>query len=121
MFGVSALLFVTAVLVSWEAIDDRAPLFYAMLLLLEFGCLGVFTARDIILFYIFFELTLIPLFFLIGIWGSEERRYAAVKFFLFTLAGSLLTFLGLLAIVLWDYQYNGENTLRFSIASLTQG
>ena len=88
MFGLSALLFVTAILVSWEAIDDRAPLFYAMLLLLEFGCLGVFTARDIILFYIFFELTLIPLFFLIGIWGSEERRYAAIKFFLFTLAGS---------------------------------
>ncbi len=68
--------------------------------------LGVFAARDIILFYIFFEFTLIPLFFLIGIWGSEERRYAAIKFFLFTLAGSLLTFLGLLAIVLWDYQHS---------------
>ena len=58
--------------------------------------LGVFAARDIILFYVFFEFTLIPLFFLIGIWGSEERRYAAIKFFLFTLAGSMLTFLGLL-------------------------
>ena len=67
--------------------------------------LGVFVARDIILFYVFFEFTLIPLFFLIGIWGSEERRYAAVKFFLFTLAGSVLTFLGLLAIVLWDYYH----------------
>src|SRR5262245_60211050 len=121
LFGLSALLFVSSVLVSWEAITDRAPLFYAMLLLLEFGCLGVFAARDIILFYVFFEFTLIPLFFLIGIWGSEERRYAAVKFFLFTLAGSVLTFLGLLAIVLWDYQHNGENTLRFSIASLTHG
>ncbi len=121
LFGLSALLFVTAVLVSWEAIEERAPLFYSMLLLLEFGCLGVFTARDIILFYVFFEFTLIPLFFLIGIWGSKERRHAAVKFFLFTLAGSLLTFLGLLAIVLWDYQHNGENTLRFSIESLTRG
>jgi NADH-quinone oxidoreductase subunit M len=121
LFGLSALLFVTAVLVSWEAIDERAPLFYSMLLLLEFGCLGVFTARDIILFYVFFEFTLIPLFFLIGIWGSEERRHAAIKFFLFTLAGSLLTFLGLLAIVLWDYQHNGENTLRFSIDALTRG
>src|SRR5262245_55191245 len=60
LFGLSALLFVTSVLVSWEAIDDRAPLFYAMLLLLEFGCLGVFAARDIILFYVFFEFTLIP-------------------------------------------------------------
>jgi NADH-quinone oxidoreductase subunit M len=120
MFGLTALLFVTAVLVSWEAIEERAPLFYAMLLLLEFGCLGVFTARDIILFYVFFELTLIPLFFLIGIWGSEERRYAALKFFVFTLSGSLLTFLGLLAIVIWDYQHNGQNVFRFSIAALTE-
>jgi NADH-quinone oxidoreductase subunit M len=120
MFGLSALLFVTSVLVSWEAIKDREPLFYAMLLLLEFGCLGVFTARDLILFYIFFEFTLIPLFFLIGIWGSEQRRYAAIKFFLFTLAGSLLTFLGLLAIVLWDYQESGTGTMRFSIPDLTR-
>ncbi|MEX2175197.1 MAG: NADH-quinone oxidoreductase subunit M [Pirellulaceae bacterium] len=120
MFGLTALLFVTSVLISWESIQDRAPLFYAMLLLLEFGCLGVFTARDIILFYVFFELTLIPLFFLIGIWGSEDRRHAAMKFFLFTLAGSLLTFLGLLAIVYWDYQHNGQDTFRFSIAALTE-
>jgi NADH-quinone oxidoreductase subunit M len=121
LFGLSALLFVTCVLVSWEAIDHNEPLFYAMLLLLEFGCLGVFAARDIILFYIFFEFTLIPLFFLIGIWGSEERRYAAIKFFLFTLAGSVLTFVGLLAIILWDYQHGGMGTLRFSIAALTEG
>src|SRR5262245_50806193 len=102
LFALSALLMVTAVLVSWEAIQDRAPLFYGMLLILEFGCLGVFSARDIILFYVFFEFTLIPLFFMIGIWGSEERRYAAVKFFVFTLAGSVLTFVGLLAIIWWD-------------------
>src|SRR5262245_951823 len=121
LFGLTALLFVTSVLVSWEAIDQRAGLFYAMLLLLEFGCLGVFAARDIILFYVFFEFTLIPLFFLIGIWGSEERRYAAIKFFLFTLAGSMLTFVGLLAIILWDAQHNGSGHLRFSIAALTQG
>ena len=57
----------------------------------------MFAARDIVLFYVFFEFTLIPLFFLIGIWGSEQRWYAATKFFLYTLAGSLLTFLGLLA------------------------
>jgi NADH-quinone oxidoreductase subunit M len=121
LFGLSALLFLTAILVSWEAITDRAPLFYAMLLLLEFGCLGVFAARDIILFYVFFEFTLIPLFFLIGIWGSEERRHAAIKFFLFTLSGSLLTFLGLLAIVLWDYQNSGAHVMRFSIPALTRG
>lgn len=119
LYGLSALLMVTAILVSWEAIEDRPTLFYGMLLLLEFGCLGVFAARDIILFYVFFEFTLIPLFFLIGIWGSEERRYAAIKFFLFTLAGSLLTFLGLLAIVLWHAQHVNNGLLTFSIPQLT--
>jgi NADH-quinone oxidoreductase subunit M len=120
LFGLSALLLLTSVLVSWDAIQDRPALFYGMLLLLESGCLGVFAARDLLLFYIFFEFTLIPLFFLIGIWGSEERRYAAIKFFLFTLAGSVLTFLGLLAIVLWDARHTG-GALRFSIEGLTQG
>ncbi|QDU27103.1 NADH-quinone oxidoreductase subunit M [Anatilimnocola aggregata] len=121
MFGLSAVLMITAILVSWEAIKEREALFYAMLLLLEFGCLGVFSARDLLLFYIFFEFTLIPLFFLIGIWGSEDRRYAAIKFFLFTLAGSMLTFLGLLAIVVWDYQQQGDGVLRFGIADLVAG
>lgn len=120
MFGLSAVLMVTAVLVSWEAIKEREALFYGMLLLLEFGCLGVFTARDLLLFYIFFEFTLIPLFFLIGIWGSEERRYAAIKFFLFTLAGSMLTFLGLLAIVVWDYQHAATGQFTFDIAELVR-
>ncbi|HZZ71680.1 MAG TPA: NADH-quinone oxidoreductase subunit M [Pirellulales bacterium] len=119
MFGLSALLSVTAVLVSWEAIKDNPAGFFGLLLLLETGMLGVFAARDILLFYVFFEFTLIPLFFLIGIWGSEDRRYAAIKFFLFTLAGSLLTFLGLLAIVLWNHAQTG--VLTFSIAELTQG
>ena len=92
-----------AVLVSWEAIKDQQSLYYRLLLVLGTGMLGVFVARDIILFYLFFEFTLVPLFFLIGIWGSDQRRYAAIKFFLFTLAGSVLTLLGLLAIVLWDW------------------
>lgn len=120
LFALSALLAVTSVLVSWTAVRDRVALFYGMLLLLTGGCLGVFAARDIILFYIFFEFTLIPLFFLIGIWGSEDRRYAAVKFFLYTLAGSLLTFLGLLAIVLWDYTQSDLGVLRFNIPALTE-
>jgi NADH-quinone oxidoreductase subunit M len=119
LFALSALLTMTAVLVSWQAIEDRPAEFYAMLLLLETGMLGVFAARDIILFYVFFEFTLIPLYFLIGIWGSEQRRYAAIKFFLFTFAGSILTFVGLLAIVLWHYQQTGNIT--FSIPALTEG
>ena len=121
MFGLSALLMITSVLVSWEAIRERPGLFYAMLLLLETGCLGVFAARDIIVFYVFFEFTLIPLFILIGIWGSEERRHAAMKFFIYTLAGSLLTFLGLLGIVLWDFncQDPASRVLNFSIPELS--
>src|SRR5688572_10610042 len=119
MFGLSALLLITSVLVSWEAITDRGPAFYCLLLLLATGMLGVFAARDIILFYVFFEFTLIPLYFIIGIWGSEERRYAANKFFLFTFTGSMLTFLGLLAIVFWSYRQTAVVT--FSIPELTEG
>ena len=119
IFGLAALLTVTSVLISWESIKERPAAFYAMLLLLETGMLGVFAARDIILFYVFFEFTLIPLFFLIGIWGSEERRAAAIKFFLFTFAGSVLTFLGLLTIVLWNRATSADHTFTFSIPKLT--
>jgi NADH-quinone oxidoreductase subunit M len=119
MFALAALLSLTAVLVSWDAIRDRPVGFYALLLVLEAAMLGVFAARDVILFYVFFEFTLVPLFFLIGIWGHEERRRAAVKFFIYTLAGSVLTFLGLLAIVLWNASHTG--TVTFDIAALTAG
>ncbi|MBN1912555.1 MAG: NADH-quinone oxidoreductase subunit M [Pirellulales bacterium] len=120
LFGLTALLSVVAVTVGWEAVRQQASLYYRLLMLLQAGMLGVFAARDIILFYVFFEFTLIPLFFLIGIWGSEQRRYAANKFFLFTLAGSVLTFLGLLAVVLWDYHHSGTGRMTFSIAELTE-
>ena len=120
LYALSALLMCTSVLVSWEAIDQRPGLFYAMLLLLEAGCLGVFAAQDVILFYVFFEFTLIPLFFIIGIWGSEARRHAAIKFFLFTLAGSLLTFVGLLSLVWWAHRSSGSEVVSFSIVDLTE-
>src|SRR5690606_22399176 len=74
--------------------------FYMWLLLHEAGLSGVFCAFDLILFYIFFEFTLIPLFFLIGIWGGSDRRYAAVKFFLYTRTGGLLTLRGMVSLVL---------------------
>ncbi|MBU6364557.1 MAG: NADH-quinone oxidoreductase subunit M, partial [Acidobacteria bacterium] len=86
---------------------------------LEAAMLGVFAARDVILFYVFFEFTLVPLFFLIGIWGHDDRRRAAVKFFIYTLAGSVLAFLGLLTIVLWNASHSGS--LSFDIATLTKG
>jgi len=119
LFGLSALLSLTAVLVSWEAIQERPVGFYVLLLVLEAAMLGVFAARDVILFYVFFEFTLVPLFFLIGIWGHDERRKAAVKFFLYTLAGSVLAFLGLLTIVLWNASHTG--TVTFDIDALTAG
>lgn len=120
LFALSPLLFVSCVLVSWEAIADRCAAFYSLLLILETGTLGVFAARDLVLFYVFFEFTLVPLFFLIGVWGSEERRYAAQKFFIFTLAGSVLTLLGLLTIVVWNSQHSPAGTVTFSIAELTE-
>jgi NADH-quinone oxidoreductase subunit M len=119
LFALAALLSVTAVLVSWEAVTEKPVGFYVMLLVLEAAMLGVFAARDVILFYVFFEFTLVPLFFLIGIWGHDDRRRAAVKFFLFTLAGSVLSFLGLLAIVIWNASRTG--VLSFDIDTLTAG
>jgi NADH-quinone oxidoreductase subunit M len=95
----TALLTLSCVLISWESIQEREPEFYAALLVLEVGLVGVFAAFDLVLFYVFFEFTLIPLFFLIAIWGGAQRRYAAVKFFLYTLAGSLVTLLGLVSLV----------------------
>ncbi len=85
-----------AVLSTWKAVEDNVKGFMAFFLMLETGMLGVFLAQDLILFYIFWEITLIPMYFLIGIWGGERRIYAAVKFFLFTMAGSVLMLAGIL-------------------------
>ena len=74
-----------------------------------------------VLFYIFFEFTLIPLFFIIGLWGGPQRRRAAVTFFLYTLAGSLLTLLGVISLVMVHYQHTAANVLTFSIPELTAG
>jgi NADH-quinone oxidoreductase subunit M len=121
----TALLMYTAVLVSWKAVTERVNEFHAWLLALQAGLIGVFLSFDVILFYVFFELTLVPLFFLIGIWGGPERQYAARKFFVYTLAGSLITLLGVLGIVLTLYLYPrpGENEprrLTFSIPELAE-
>ncbi len=79
-----------AVLISWKYIDHRVKEYFAFLMLLEFGVIGVFISLDLFLFYVFWEVSLVPMYFLIGIWGHERRIYAAVKFFLFTMAGSVL-------------------------------
>ena len=96
----TAVLMVSSVLVSWTAIEERTTEFYAWLLILEAAMLGVFVAFDLVLFYVFFELTLVPLFFLIGIWGGEEKQYAARKFFIYTFGGSLITLVGLIGVIL---------------------
>ena len=86
-----------ALLSSWDSIAVRVKGFVALMLLLEVGTLGVFMALDLFLFYVFWEFMLIPMYFIIGIWGGQERIYAAVKFFLYTMAGSLL----MLVAIIW--------------------
>lgn len=88
----------------------RQKLYYAFMLLLEFAMLGVFVAQDLFMFYIFWEITLVPMYFLIGIWGAEQRVYAAVKFFLYTMAGSILMLLAIL--------YVGINAHTFSLPDI---
>jgi NADH-quinone oxidoreductase subunit M len=96
----TALLTVAAVLISWDRIRDRPTEFYALVLALETGLIGAFCSFDLILFYIFFEFTLIPLFFLVGMWGGPDRRRAARRFFIYTLFASLVTLVGLVALVM---------------------
>lgn len=85
-----------AILSTWKAVQEQVKGFMIFFLLLEVGMLGVFLALDLVLFYIFWEFTLIPMYFLIGVWGGKNRIYAAVKFFLFTMAGSVLMLLAIL-------------------------
>jgi NADH-quinone oxidoreductase subunit M len=118
MVVLTAVLMLPSVLISWNQIHERTNEFYAWLLALQTCLMGVFLSLDILLFYVFFELSLVPLFFLIGIWGGPERQYAARKFFIYTLAGSLLTLLGVLGIVLACYQRTNE--LTFSIPRLVE-
>ncbi len=87
-----------AILCSWTAIQDRVKEYYAMFLLLQTGMLGVFMSLDFFLFYVFWELVLVPMYFIIGIWGGPRKLYAAIKFFLYTLAGSVLMLLGILTL-----------------------
>ncbi len=87
-----------AVLSSWNAVEKRKTAFYVFLLLLESAMIGVFVSLDLLVFYLFFEASLVPMFFLIGIWGGDNRIYAAVKFFVFTMFGSLLMLAAIIAL-----------------------
>jgi len=99
-----------AIYSSFSAITKQVKAYYIFMLLLEIGMMGVFLAQDLFLFYVFWEFTLVPMYFLIGIWGGERRVYASVKFFLYTMAGSLLMLLAIL--------YMGINGGTFSVPDL---
>jgi NADH-quinone oxidoreductase subunit M len=96
--ALTALLTVISIMVSWTAIQDRVREFMIAMLVLESAMIGVFTALDLFLFYIFWEAMLIPMYLLIGIWGGPNRLYAAIKFFLYTLVGSVLMLIAIIAV-----------------------
>ncbi len=103
-----------SVLVSWEQIKEKERAYYSMLMLLVTGIIGVFVALDLFLFYIFWEVTLIPMYFLIGVWGHERRIYAAVKFFLFTAFGSLLMLVAILVLFWLHLDQFGVPSLAYA-------
>ena len=115
----TTLLSVISILASFDPIQHRVREYFIALLLLEVGMIGVFMALDLFLFYIFFELTLIPMALLIGVWGSANRVYAAIKFFLYTLAGSLLMLVGIVATYQSYFDQTGVRSLN--ILDLQQG
>ncbi len=109
----TTLLMPIAVLSSWTAIKKRQLSYYVFLLLLESAMIGVFVSLDLLLFYLFFEASLVPMFFLIGIWGGERRIYAAVKFFIYTAVGSLLMLVGIIALYYISAAQLGSGTFDY--------
>jgi NADH-quinone oxidoreductase subunit M len=95
------------VLSSWTAVTERVKEYYVFLLLLQTGMIGAFVSLDFLLFFVFWEVMLVPMYFLIGIWGSSNRLYSAIKFFLFTLVGSVVMLLGILAVYFYHHEVTG--------------
>ncbi|HSL96244.1 MAG TPA: NADH-quinone oxidoreductase subunit M [Thermoleophilia bacterium] len=118
LLGLTTLLGVVVIVGSWNYAKDREMGFFISLLLLQTGMAGVFCATDLFLFYVFWEVMLVPMYFLIGIWGGPRRIYAAIKFFLFTLVGSLLMLVAIIALVYYVDSSNGG--LTFNIQELGQ-
>ena len=105
-----------AILSSWTAIGERLKEYYVFMLILQTGMLGVFMSLDFFLFYVFWEVMLVPMYFLIGIWGGPRKLYAAIKFFVYTLVGSVLMLLGILALYFWNHSQTG--VYSFDIVAL---
>src|SRR3990172_11324 len=117
----TTLLMGLAILSTWTAVHERVREFMIFFLLLEIGMVGVFLAMDLFLFYVFWEFTLVPMYFLIGMWGGERRMYAAVKFFLYTMAGSILMLLAILWLGLEGGSFNVPDLIaRAAIPAGTQ-
>src|SRR6267378_2717296 len=113
----TTLLGMIAITSSWSAIQQRTKEYYILLLLLQTGMLGVFLSLDFFLFYVFWEVMLVPMYFLIGVWGSERRLYAAIKFFLYTLAGSVVMLLAILALYFYA-PVAADGTRTFDVPTL---
>ncbi len=117
----TTLLVPISILSTWTAVEERVKDFMAFFLLLAMGMLGVFLALDLFLFYVFWEFTLVPMYFLIGIWGGTRRMYAAIKFFLYTMAGSILMLLAIIWLGLQAGTFSlPELIARGSIPAATQ-
>ncbi len=101
---------VIATLSSWTAITMRVKEFYIFLFVLQTGMIGAFVSLDFLLFFLFWEVMLVPMYFLIAIWGSDNRLYSAIKFFLYTLVGSVVMLLGILAVYFYHYEVTGVYT-----------
>ncbi|MCA9609954.1 MAG: hypothetical protein KC619_30365, partial [Myxococcales bacterium] len=105
--------------VSWNSVSTKVKEFAISFLMLEVGMLGAFVALDLFLFYVFWELMLVPMYLIIGIWGGKDRIYAAVKFFIYTMVGSLLMLVAILYIVM-EFQHAPENTAQLMTFDLEQ-
>ncbi|MBI3262220.1 MAG: NADH-quinone oxidoreductase subunit M [Acidobacteria bacterium] len=104
----TTLMGVIAILSSWTAITERVKEYYIFLLVLQTGMIGAFVSLDFLLFFLFWEVMLVPMYFLIGIWGSDRRLYSAIKFFLYTLVGSVVMLLGILAVYFHYHAVTGQ-------------
>ncbi len=110
----TTLLVPISIISSWHAVEKRPLAFYAFILLLESAMIGVFVSLDLLVFYLFFEASLVPMFFLIGVWGGERRIYAAAKFFIFTAIGSLLMLVGIIALYYMHKNQAGFGTFDYT-------
>ena len=111
----TTLLMPIAILSSWTAVTKRQLTYYVLLLLLESAMIGVFVSLDLLLFYLFFEASLVPMLFLIGVWGGERRIYAAIKFFIYTSVGSLLMLVGIIALYFFHQSATGISSFDYTV------